>query len=188
VPWQNGSQFKLDALKYPHMACYLSIVRDRDSGSVSIEPSDGSPLVKYTPSSFDRNHILIGLVAASKISYIQGATELAPAVPGLLPFKCQTPAGDRSLTDSEFLSWLAKLEASTLSPSTSAFSSAHQMGTCRMSVSEQTGVVDQNGKVWGVRDLYIADTSVFPSASGANPMITVMAISDHIARAITAEL
>ncbi|KAI9148394.1 Long-chain-alcohol oxidase FAO2 [Paramyrothecium foliicola] len=188
IPWQNGLQFKIDALKYPHMVGFLSLVRDRDSGSVSIEPSDGSPLVNYTPSKFDRASIIVGLVAASKISYIQGAVELAPVVPGLLPFKCQKPVADRKLTDAEFVSWLAQLETTSLPPTTSVFNSAHQMGTCRMSVSEDTGVVDESGKVWGVDDLYIVDTSVFPSASGANPMVTVMAISDHIARGIAMAL
>jgi choline dehydrogenase-like flavoprotein len=36
--------------------------------------------------------------------------------------------------------------------------------------------------------LYVADASVFPSASGVNPMITVMAISDWISRGIVDEL
>ncbi|KAI4859346.1 long-chain fatty alcohol dehydrogenase [Hypoxylon rubiginosum] len=86
--------------------------------------------------------------------------------------------------DADFVTWLDGLEHADNKPSSAVYGSAHQMGTCRMSTSEKTGVVDQNGKVWGAEDLYIADASVFPSASGSNPMITVMAISDHIAREI----
>jgi choline dehydrogenase-like flavoprotein len=35
-----------------------------------------------------------------------------------------------------------------------------------------------------VHGLYVADASVFPTSSGVNPMITIMAIADHIARGI----
>jgi choline dehydrogenase-like flavoprotein len=53
-----------------------------------------------------------------------------------------------------------------------------------MSSTASTGVVDPSGKVWGTEGLYVADASVFPSASGVNPMVTNMAISDWISRGI----
>jgi choline dehydrogenase-like flavoprotein len=58
------------------------------------------------------------------------------------------------------------------------------MGTCRMSAREKDGVVDPHGRVWGTEGLYVADASVFPSASGVNPMVTNMAISDYISRGV----
>jgi choline dehydrogenase-like flavoprotein len=58
------------------------------------------------------------------------------------------------------------------------------MGTCRMSAKEKDGVVDPQGKVWGTEGLYVTDASVFPSASGVNPMVTNMAISDWVSRGI----
>lgn len=36
--------------------------------------------------------------------------------------------------------------------------------------------------------MYVSDASVFPSASGVNPMVTNMAISDWISRGIGKEL
>ena len=57
-----------------------------------------------------------------------------------------------------------------------------------MSTRAQDGVVDPKGKVWGTENLYVADASVFPSASGVNPMVTNMAISDWISRGISREL
>jgi choline dehydrogenase-like flavoprotein len=53
-----------------------------------------------------------------------------------------------------------------------------------MSAMEKDGVVDPTGQVWGTKGLYVADASVFPSASGVNPMVTNMAISDWISRGI----
>ena len=58
------------------------------------------------------------------------------------------------------------------------------MGTNRMSASASNGVVDPHGAVWGTKNLYVADASVFPSASGVNPMVTNMAISDYISQGV----
>jgi choline dehydrogenase-like flavoprotein len=35
-----------------------------------------------------------------------------------------------------------------------------------------------------VKNLFVADASVFPTSSGVNPMLTIMAIADHVARGI----
>ena len=78
----------------------------------------------------------------------------------------------------EFESCLSSVRKNDLAAPYSAFGTAHQMGTCRMGTNKTTSVVDPNGRVWGVKNLSVCDTSVFPSASGINPMITVMAIAD----------
>lgn len=62
------------------------------------------------------------------------------------------------------------------------------MGSNRMSVYPQDGVVDPQGRVWGTEGLYVSDASIFPSASGVNPMVTNMAISDWISRGIMREM
>ncbi|KAH9901756.1 long-chain fatty alcohol dehydrogenase [Xylariomycetidae sp. FL2044] len=186
LPWETGLQFKLDALSYAHHDCFISIARDRDTGIVTPDPvDDGLPIITYTPSKFDRKHIVAGLAATAKLCYLQGATKLSPIVPNVRPFQCSRPASQRTLKDNDFVEWLRKLESADMNPSSGGmFNSAHQMGSCRMGASEATGVVDGRGKVWGAEGLYVADASVFPSASGANPMLTIMAIADHIARGI----
>lgn len=186
IPWQSGLQFKLDALKYRQMNCFISIIRDRDAGSVSPDPVDGSPIVSYTMSPFDRKHAVRGLAATAKLCYIQGARELLPMVPDIPPFKCHKSY--RDLNDAEFVEWIQRLERADLSPSAATLNSAHQMSSCRMSISPKYGVVDETGKVWGTDDLYVADASVLPSASGVNPMVTVMTVADHIARGVAASL
>ncbi|KAI0502914.1 long-chain fatty alcohol dehydrogenase [Xylaria bambusicola] len=188
-PWRNSIDFKVSALQYRHMTCHISLCRDRDPGSVSAEPIDGSPIINYTPSKFDRAHIATGLVAAAKLCYLSGARSLAPAVPDVPHFECdQLPNVSRSLDDGEFADWIRKLEKTSLDPARTTFNSAHQMGTTRMGTSAETSVVYANGRVWGCENLYVADTSVFPSASGVNPMVTVMAIADRIACGIAAKL
>ncbi len=50
-----------------------------------------------------------------------------------------------------------------------------------------TAVVDETGAVFGHSGLYVADGSNFPTSSGVNPMITIMAVADHVARAIAGQ-
>lgn len=61
---------------------------------------------------------------------------------------------------------------------------AHHMGSTRMSASPETGVVDKNCKVHGVDNLYIAGSSVFPTAGCVNPTFTIVAqsirLADHL--------
>lgn len=48
-----------------------------------------------------------------------------------------------------------------------------------MSSKATTGVVDPRGRVWGTESLYVADASIFPTASAVNPMITVSLYCPH---------
>jgi choline dehydrogenase-like flavoprotein len=54
---------------------------------------------------------------------------------------------------------------------------AHTIGTCRMGSNAATAVVDADGHTFDVPNLYIVDNSIFPSALGANPALTIMALS-----------
>ncbi len=63
-----------------------------------------------------------------------------------------------------------------------SYVSFHQMGTAAMGRDARTSVVDDVGQSHDVRGLYVADGSVFPTSSGVNPMLTIMAIADHGAR------
>lgn len=60
----------------------------------------------------------------------------------------------------------------------------HHMGTTRMSDSESEGVVDKNLKAHTMDNLYIAGSSVFPTAGYVNPTLTVLALTlrltDHL--------
>jgi len=40
---------------------------------------------------------------------------------------------------------------------------------------------DSTGELCGVRGLYLRDASVFPTAPGVNPMITIMAMAHRTA-------
>ncbi|RFU25570.1 hypothetical protein B7463_g10767, partial [Scytalidium lignicola] len=196
--WKSGLDYKLRALKYRHSNSYISIVRDRDPGRVLKDPHSGNPRVQYTPSPFDRANILEGLIALAKILYVQGAEEIHVSIDGSSPFirnpedTTSTATNEEELdlgvTDPRFMAWLGELRKTNNKPPAGIFACAHQMGSNRMSVRPKDGVVDPKGRVWGIEDLYVSDASIFPSASGVNPMITNMAISDWISRNISKEL
>lgn len=58
---------------------------------------------------------------------------------------------------------------------------AHHMGTTRMHRDPKQGVVDEMCRVHGVRNLYIAGGSVFPTTGWAPPTLTVVALSLRLA-------
>lgn len=201
MPWRGGLDFKLACLRYRHFGAFISVARDRDPGRVTLDPVTGGAQIEYTPSAFDRKHALEGVLAICKILYVTGANEIDPFIHGVEPFirdvaEIQSLAeqeknkddGLYQVDDPRFMAWLDKARRLGKVLGNPPNSSAHQMGTCRMSATEEKGVVDQYGKVWGTEGLYVADSSVFPSASGVNPMVTVMAIADWIARAVDRDL
>jgi choline dehydrogenase-like flavoprotein len=66
--------------------------------------------------------------------------------------------------------------------------SAHQMGTCKMSLRPADGVTKDSGETWEVAGLYVVDASVFPTPSGANPMITTLALAQDMATRLAVKL
>ncbi len=60
----------------------------------------------------------------------------------------------------------------------------HPLGGCPMGTSTQDGVVDSWGEVFGCPDLYVVDGSVMPGPVGANPSLTIAALSDRFATGI----
>lgn len=57
---------------------------------------------------------------------------------------------------------------------------AHILGGCVMGASRETGVVDDQGRVFGYPGLYIADGSVIPANLNANPALTITAMAEYI--------
>jgi choline dehydrogenase-like flavoprotein len=58
----------------------------------------------------------------------------------------------------------------------------HHIGTTRMASSPSSGVVDADGKVFGVNNLFVAGSAVFPTSSQANPTLTIVALSLRLAK------
>jgi choline dehydrogenase-like flavoprotein len=59
-----------------------------------------------------------------------------------------------------------------------------------MSVDSKDGVVNEHCRVHGVRNLYVAGSSVFPTSGIANPTLTLLALAfrlgDHLRQRLRA--
>jgi choline dehydrogenase-like flavoprotein len=60
-------------------------------------------------------------------------------------------------------------------------STTHFLGTTRMHDDPRSGVVDRDGRVHGVDNLFITGSAVFPSGGYANPTLTIVALSLRLA-------
>jgi|CXWL01.1.fsa_nt_gi choline dehydrogenase-like flavoprotein len=60
----------------------------------------------------------------------------------------------------------------------------HPAGTCRMAHRADSGVVDSDGRVFGLDNLFLAGAAVFPTSGPANPTSTLVALAlrlgDHL--------
>ena len=68
---------------------------------------------------------------------------------------------------------------------------AHACGTCRFGIDPHQSVLDRNNRAHGIPNLYIVDSSFFPSSAGTNPSLTIAAnalrVAAHLAGAASHE-
>lgn len=64
----------------------------------------------------------------------------------------------------------------------------HLMGGCCMGVDTGRSVVDPEFHLHGFKNIYVADSSIFPNAPGINPSLTIMALSKKAAEGILREV
>ena len=68
----------------------------------------------------------------------------------------------------------------------SIHSAAHHSGTARMAASPTDGVCDADARVFGLRNLYVADGSLIPSSGIANTGLTIAALALRLAKHLQA--
>lgn len=87
----------------------------------------------------------------------------------------------------QFQSWI-ELDGVTKPP---CHGGSHHMGTTRMHIDPKQGVVDENCRVHGVNNLFIAGSSVFPTGGAANPTLTIVALAirlaDHVKKLMSSD-
>lgn len=60
----------------------------------------------------------------------------------------------------------------------------HPLGGCPIGRDASQGVVDDWGRVYGAKDLWVADGAVMPGPVGPNPSLTIAALADRFAEGI----
>ena len=71
-----------------------------------------------------------------------------------------------------------------IAPQNSIPASAHVMGTLRFGSDAASSVCDADGRFHDVGNLYAADGALFPTSSGFNPTLTIMALATRVGGAI----
>ena len=63
-------------------------------------------------------------------------------------------------------------------------SNYHHLGTTRMHGDPRRGVVDADGRVHSMTNVYVAGSSVFPTGGYLNPTLTILALAIRLAETI----
>ena len=177
APWESAAQYADRMARLTHTAVCGILLRDRVGGRVSVD-RDGCPVVDYGLSRYDAAHLRRALAAGAELLEAAGAREIWAPLARWISYK---PGGSSARAD-----WLARVDAAGWGANQLLLVTFHQMASCRMGASAASSVVDPEHRVWGVRGLYVADASVFPTASGVNPMLTIMGIAHRAAGIIAA--
>ncbi|CAG8475406.1 7928_t:CDS:2 [Acaulospora colombiana] len=163
-PWRSSLQHKQLMLQYNHIAPLLSITRDKDAGQVKID-SRGMPKLEYKLSTNDAKSVIVGITTGLKILVAAGASRVGTCLAGVEEFEV---SDESPLNDPKFESYLEKIRKTGV-PEQASIGSIHQMGTWYM--MSCAFLVKPTGETWEVKNLYVVDSSVFPTAIGVDPMV-----------------
>jgi choline dehydrogenase-like flavoprotein len=164
----SGREHQEAMLRFDRIGSIGVHLSDESRGRVGIA-GDGTLRMTYRLSAEDARRLVFGIARAAEIHFAAGATEVYPNIgraPVLHP--------DR----------LPEFEATAFKPSELRLEAFHPMGTARIAADPREGVCGADGSVNGVDDLYVADTSLFPTSVGVNPMMTAIAFSKRIAHGV----
>jgi choline dehydrogenase-like flavoprotein len=147
---------------------------DSGGGQVLLR-DDGSPVLDYPLSDALWQGVRRALLAMAEIQFAAGAVRVLPAH--------ELAAGYDSWAQAR-----SAIAALPLQPLLTRVVSAHVMGGCAMGTNERGGVVDAVGRHWQLANVSVHDGSVFPTSIGANPQLSIYALTARNASALAAAL
>lgn len=177
-PWYGARDHRRRMQDAARVSAFVVLARDRQGGRVRID-SEGRAVVDYAIGSQERELLRHGVGSAARIHWAGGAEEIVTLHARRHAFSRSTASDSR-----EIEAYCRRVRALPVHANHCAVFSAHQMGTCRMGADRRMAVCNENGQVYGVPGLHVADASLFPASSGVNPMITIMALAHVVGERI----
>ena len=178
-PWLSAADHRRMMDRFPKTSFCAVLPRDESSGRVVLN-RDGSPRVHYALCAADQRRVVEGIVRAGEVMEHAGAREVYTTHK---PRVSYTPRGPHSHRE-----WAERVRAAGAGKGALTFFSYHQMGSCRMGVDPSSSAIGPDNQSHEVRNLFVADASTFPTASGVNPMLSVYAIAHRAAGKLAARL
>jgi len=139
---------------------------------------NGRPVVTYAVTDpIDLANLRTAVDAIVRAHEAAGAVRISALAEGL-------PTWQRG---EDLDSFIAGAQSIPFSASGFRMFSAHQTGSCRMGVDPKTSVAGPYGELHDTPGVWIGDGSAFPTPSGTNPMLSIMALANRTAEAIVAD-
>jgi choline dehydrogenase-like flavoprotein len=179
ISWRDAQANKELMLQAERAAFFFALVRDRDGGRVDVDRW-GRPVIHYSLSRYDARRVVQGGQECVRLLAAAGAHTVGGLYNNLEPFEAR---GSVNLDG-----YLRTIERRGYIKNDMTLYSAHQMSSCRMSGSASLGAVNPEGESYEVRNLFVADASALPSATGVNPMISIMTLAHRVAQTVRAKL
>ncbi|XP_010054021.2 long-chain-alcohol oxidase FAO4A [Eucalyptus grandis] len=173
MPWTSGLDMKERMTKFSRTAHLFTLARDKGSGTITSSTS-----ISYKMDDADEQNLQKGLEKVLRILAAAGAEEIGSHHGEGKTLKV------KQVSYHEFEQFVKEESARSIKGLSTPICSAHQMGSCRMGPDPRSSAVNPMGETWEVEGLYVADTSVFPTALGVNPMVTVQAIAYCTAQSV----
>jgi choline dehydrogenase-like flavoprotein len=174
TPFVSGPDHKQAMSELPFGATFIGLVRDHGAGRVTIdEAGQAVPWYSLTdPQDVRTTHR--ALEAQVRLHVAAGARRIAALAAGMPEWRVGDDVGR----------YVERLQRVPLGAGGFRLFAAHQMGTCRMGSDPQTSVANPFGELHDTPGVWIGDASAFPTPSGTNPMITIMALAHRTGEAI----
>ena len=176
TPWRDPAHYNRLMRSLPHMSVAAPLVRDHGGGRVTSK--DGTARVDYKLSKEDVADVRRGIEASARIMEAAGALEIFTSQAAFVSYR----PGQRGGLEG----FMEDVDRQGYGVGQMGYLSFHQMGSCRMGTDPATSVIKADHETHAVRNLFVADGSAFPSASGVNPMITIMSMAHRASRFIAA--
>jgi choline dehydrogenase-like flavoprotein len=175
IPWTSGRGHKELMADFSRGVSFIGLTRDHGHGRVVLDDrGEGQPFYALTDP-LDAAHLRLSIEKLARLHHAAGAQEMSLLASALPRWRI----GD------DLEAFIERAQRQPLMAGGVKLFSAHQMGTCRMGPDPATSVANPEGELHDTPGVWIGDGSAFPTPSGTNPMISIMALAHRTAEAIS---